>query len=123
MYRVKPKTNIWGRPIKPRSLFFTPCDECEEQYNDCVGLNATMCCSCGYWERNTGRCLIHGEIPDFRGCCGLFEQLKIYDCIRAVVIETKDKRIYCTLLDSGGCTCEECYEMLMKRAEEFDKVV
>lgn len=115
MFGKKSKTNIWRQPLKPRSLFFTPCIECEEHINGCDGLNATMCCSCGYWERDTGRCLIHGEIPDFCGCCGLFEKLKIYDCLSAVVIETKDKRIYCSLVDSVGC--EDCYKDWLRKCE------
>jgi len=81
-----------------------------------------MCCSCGNWERDTGKCLIHGEIPDFRGCCAFFEKMKIYDCLDAVVIELKNKRIYCTILDTGSGTCEECYQLLIERTERQDRI-
>lgn len=115
--KVAPILSPDGRTLYPPSMFFNYCSNCTEYYyNDCQGIKSTCCYSCGNWERDTGYCLIHGEIPDFHGCCQLFEEVKIFDCINAVVMQTKDKKMYCSLLEPAGC--EKCYEMLMSKADK-----
>lgn len=119
MKKQKVILSPYGHELKKPSMFFNRCEDCYEHfYSDCR--LKTTCVSCGHWERDTEKCLIHGDIPDFLGCCLLFKKLKIYDCIHAVVIETTDRRVYCSLLDGGSWTCEKCYEMLMEKADRED---
>lgn len=74
-----------------------------------------QCYSCANWERDTERCLIHGELDDCRGCCVSFERIVIKNCLRAPVIRINNGRIFCELCDTVGC--EACYDAWLRASE------
>lgn len=49
------------------------------------------------------------------------DDVKLEDCLEAVIERRPDNTVLCVLLESGARTCEQCMEIWEKRQERFGK--
>jgi hypothetical protein len=90
--------------------------KCPNERN-CIDKILTMpqCFTCFHYKNKLDdegfTCTIHGDLPEMRGCCGLYIESELEYCFNGWS-HRRDWGLDCGLVDTIGC--EQCQEEWMK---------